>query len=131
MYFHLDHTRITKFFYLSSLLLVFLSWTECPALIIVVINHTKYRFLSTEFIKLEVLNMLCWCFNLVGKRRKGDLSKLSSRNGANIDIGPGNLKMSFSSTSGQLNRMYNSKTGVSNLIVHSTSQKNVNQFLLT
>jgi alpha-mannosidase len=29
-----------------------------------------------------------------------------------IEIGPGNLKLSFSSTSGQLNRIYNSKTGV-------------------
>lgn len=47
-----------------------------------------------------------------GIRRKGDLSHLNSKNGENIDIGPGNLKMSFSSTSGQLKRMYNSKTGV-------------------
>jgi alpha-mannosidase len=30
-----------------------------------------------------------------------------------IEIGPGNLKMSFSSTSGQLIRIYNTKTGVS------------------
>ena len=29
-----------------------------------------------------------------------------------IEIGPGNLKMSFSSTSGQLKRIYNTKTGV-------------------
>ncbi|GAU34202.1 hypothetical protein TSUD_209840 [Trifolium subterraneum] len=45
-------------------------------------------------------------------RRKGDLSHHNSKNGKNIDIGPGNLKMSFSSTSGQLERIYNSKTGV-------------------
>ncbi|CAJ2635805.1 unnamed protein product [Trifolium pratense] len=45
-------------------------------------------------------------------RRKGDLSHHNSKNGENIDIGPGNLKMSFSSTSGKLNRIYNSKTGV-------------------
>ncbi|KAL2333816.1 hypothetical protein Fmac_015029 [Flemingia macrophylla] len=46
-----------------------------------------------------------------GTRRKG-LSYPSSQKDATINIGPGNLKMSFSSTSGQLKRMYNSKIGV-------------------
>lgn len=45
-------------------------------------------------------------------RRKGVMSHLNSKTGGNIDIGPGNLKMSFSSISGQLNRMYNTRTGV-------------------
>ncbi|CAL5197469.1 unnamed protein product [Lathyrus oleraceus] len=45
-------------------------------------------------------------------RRKGDLSHLNNKKGENIEIGPGKLKMSFSSTSGLLERMYNSKTGV-------------------
>lgn len=31
----------------------------------------------------------------------------------NIEIGPGNLKLSFSLASGQLERIYNSRTGVS------------------
>ncbi|KOM32202.1 hypothetical protein LR48_Vigan01g175800 [Vigna angularis] len=41
-----------------------------------------------------------------------NLSNLGSQRGDTIVIGPGNLKMSFSSTSGQLKRMYNSRTGV-------------------
>ncbi|KAK7376119.1 hypothetical protein VNO78_34973 [Psophocarpus tetragonolobus] len=41
-----------------------------------------------------------------------DLSQLNNHKGESINIGSGNLKMSFSSTSGQLQRMYNSKTGV-------------------
>ncbi|XP_027344930.1 alpha-mannosidase isoform X2 [Abrus precatorius] len=45
-----------------------------------------------------------------GTRRK-NLSRFSSMN-ETITIGPGNLKMSFSSTTGQLKRMYNSRTGV-------------------
>lgn len=39
---------------------------------------------------------------------------IRGQKGENIDIGPGNLKLSFSSTSGQLKRMYNSRTRVSN-----------------
>ncbi|RDY14228.1 hypothetical protein CR513_00732 [Mucuna pruriens] len=46
-----------------------------------------------------------------GHRRK-DLSHLSSQKDETINIGPGYLKMSFSSTSGQLKRMFNSRTGV-------------------
>lgn len=34
-----------------------------------------------------------------------------------IEIGPGSLKMSFSSQSGQLTRIVNSKTGVSLFII--------------
>ena len=56
--------------------------------------------------------MLCRCFNLIGTRRK-DLSHPNSQKGDTINVGSGNLKMSFSSTSGQLKRMYDSKTGVS------------------
>ncbi|KAE9614590.1 hypothetical protein Lal_00012122 [Lupinus albus] len=47
-----------------------------------------------------------------GKSRNGSTSHRRAQNGDNIDIGPGNLKLSFSSTSGQLKRMYNSRTGV-------------------
>ncbi|KAL2662490.1 hypothetical protein AAZV13_02G043200 [Glycine max] len=46
-----------------------------------------------------------------GTRRK-DLSHPNSQKGDTINVGSGNLKMSFSSTSGQLKRMYDSKTGV-------------------
>ncbi|KAF3440313.1 hypothetical protein FNV43_RR18597 [Rhamnella rubrinervis] len=46
------------------------------------------------------------------KSRYGFLSVMDSPQNDTIEIGPGNLKMSFSSTSGQLKRIYNSKTGV-------------------
>ncbi|KAH7566262.1 hypothetical protein JRO89_XS08G0126900 [Xanthoceras sorbifolium] len=48
---------------------------------------------------------------LEGKRYR-ILSTIHRKNTETIEIGPGNLKMSFSSTSGQLKRMYNSRTGV-------------------
>lgn len=47
----------------------------------------------------------------IGKRRNG-LSVMDSPQNDTIEIGSGNLKMSFSSMTGQLKRMYNSKTGV-------------------
>ncbi|KAK9948409.1 hypothetical protein M0R45_003985 [Rubus argutus] len=47
-----------------------------------------------------------------GKIRVGLLSSKDSPQNETIEIGPGDLKMSFSSASGQLKRMYNSKTGV-------------------
>ncbi|CAK7334227.1 unnamed protein product [Dovyalis caffra] len=47
----------------------------------------------------------------IGRRRNG-LSVTDSPQNDTIEIGPGNLKMSFSSMTGQLKRMYNSKTGV-------------------
>ncbi|KAL5819121.1 hypothetical protein ACOSQ4_022963 [Xanthoceras sorbifolium] len=46
-----------------------------------------------------------------GKRYR-ILSTIHRKNTETIEIGPGNLKMSFSSTTGQLKRMYNSRTGV-------------------
>lgn len=55
--------------------------------------------------------MLFCCFNLKGSETK-NLSNLGSQRGDTVVIGPGNLKMSFSSASGQLKRMYNSRTGV-------------------
>lgn len=47
----------------------------------------------------------------LGKRRNG-LSVMDSPQNDTIEIGSGNLKMSFSSMTGQLKRMYNTKTGV-------------------
>ncbi|XP_062143908.1 alpha-mannosidase isoform X2 [Alnus glutinosa] len=47
-----------------------------------------------------------------GKSRNGVFSMVDSPQNETIEIGPGNLKMSFSSTSGQLIRIYNTKTGV-------------------
>lgn len=44
--------------------------------------------------------------------RNGFLSTMDTPQNETIEIGPGNLKMSFSSTSGQLKRIYNTKTGV-------------------
>ncbi|KAM1810189.1 hypothetical protein ACFX12_026980 [Malus domestica] len=46
------------------------------------------------------------------KSGNGFLSAMDSPQNETIEIGPGDLKMSFSLASGQLNRMYNSKTGV-------------------
>ncbi|KAB1201796.1 Lysosomal alpha-mannosidase [Morella rubra] len=47
-----------------------------------------------------------------GKSRTGFLSTVDSPQNDTIEIGPGNLKMSFSLTSGQLKRIYNTKTEV-------------------
>ncbi|KAL5754442.1 hypothetical protein ACOSP7_022662 [Xanthoceras sorbifolium] len=46
------------------------------------------------------------------RRRTKNLSMADSPQNETIEIGPGNLKMSFSPTTGQLKRMYNSRTGV-------------------
>ncbi|KAK7250817.1 hypothetical protein RIF29_33527 [Crotalaria pallida] len=47
-----------------------------------------------------------------GKSRNEFSSHRRRERGENIDIGPGNLKLSFSSTSGKLKRMYNSRSEV-------------------
>ncbi|KAK7307474.1 hypothetical protein VNO77_40576 [Canavalia gladiata] len=47
-----------------------------------------------------------------GKSRNEFVSQLSSQQNDIIEIGPGNFKLSFSSESGQLIRMHNSRTGV-------------------
>ncbi|KAM5546803.1 alpha-mannosidase [Rosa sericea] len=47
-----------------------------------------------------------------GKNRNGFFSVMDSPQNETIEIGPGDLKMSFSVASGQLQRMYDSKTGV-------------------
>ncbi|KAH9662683.1 putative alpha-mannosidase [Citrus sinensis] len=46
------------------------------------------------------------------KRRKGFFLAADSPQDKTVEVGPGNLKMSFSRTTGQLKRMYNSRTGV-------------------
>ncbi|KAI4327749.1 hypothetical protein L6164_020175 [Bauhinia variegata] len=48
-----------------------------------------------------------------GRGRNGLLSPISGENNETIEIGSGNLKLSFSSASGQLKRIYNSRSGVS------------------
>ncbi|KAL3838925.1 hypothetical protein ACJIZ3_023516 [Penstemon smallii] len=47
-----------------------------------------------------------------GNRRKAYMSTMDLVKNETVEIGPGNLKLSFSSASGQLNRMFNSKTGI-------------------
>ncbi|KAK3005175.1 hypothetical protein RJ639_016343 [Escallonia herrerae] len=47
-----------------------------------------------------------------GKRRIGYVPVMDLPQNETVEIGPGSLKMSFSSTSGQLQRIFNSKTGV-------------------
>ncbi|XP_057795221.1 probable alpha-mannosidase At5g66150 [Salvia miltiorrhiza] len=46
-----------------------------------------------------------------GRRRKF-MSMMDVAQNETINIGPGNLKLSISTTSGQLTRIFNSKTGV-------------------
>ncbi|XP_058108096.1 uncharacterized protein LOC131251420 isoform X2 [Magnolia sinica] len=55
----------------------------------------------------------------------GHMSVTDTSQNETLDAGPGNLKMSFSSTSGQLKRMTNYRTGVKDLDVEleSTKQK--------
>ncbi|OVA19618.1 Glycoside hydrolase family 38 [Macleaya cordata] len=47
-----------------------------------------------------------------GESRTEYLPKVGTPENETVEVGPGNLKMSFSLTSGQLKRMVNSKTGV-------------------
>ncbi|KAJ9703748.1 hypothetical protein PVL29_005156 [Vitis rotundifolia] len=44
--------------------------------------------------------------------RSGYITVMDSPHNESIEVGPGSLKMSFSSTTGQLERMFDSKTGV-------------------
>lgn len=57
----------------------------------------------------------------VGKNGNRFLSVMDSPQNETIEVGPGDLKMSFSFASGQLKRMYNSKTGVSSFTVSKSS----------
>lgn len=57
-----------------------------------------------------------------GKSSYGFLSVMESSQNDTVEVGPGNLKLSFSSTSGQLKRIYNSKTEVS---IHENMFKSV------
>ncbi|XP_073296505.1 alpha-mannosidase-like isoform X2 [Primulina huaijiensis] len=47
-----------------------------------------------------------------GNRRSGSMSTMALPTNETIEIGPGNLKLSFSAVSGQLKRISNSKTGI-------------------
>ncbi|XP_073018445.1 alpha-mannosidase-like [Primulina eburnea] len=47
-----------------------------------------------------------------GNRRSGSMSTMALPTTETIEIGPGNLKLSFSAVSGQLKRISNSKTGI-------------------
>lgn len=55
------------------------------------------------------------------KRRNGFFLAADSPQDKTVEVGPGNLKMSFSRTTGQLKRMYNSRTGVSCILVDQTT----------
>lgn len=58
-----------------------------------------------------------------GESGNGYISVIESPLNETIEVGPGNLKMSFSVMSGQLQRMFNSKTGVSCL--HISNKKHL------
>ncbi|CAL0331922.1 unnamed protein product [Lupinus luteus] len=62
-----------------------------------------------------------------GRRRKGVHTELNSKKNEIIEIGQGNLKVSFSSESGQLTRMYNSKTGVPLKVIRGSLVDEVHQ----
>ena len=47
-----------------------------------------------------------------GSNRMGYVSTIASPSKDTVEVGPGSLKMTFSSESGQLTRMFNSITGV-------------------
>jgi hypothetical protein len=48
-----------------------------------------------------------------GSNKMGSVSAISSPNNGTVEVGPGPLKMTFSSASGQLTRIFNSISGVS------------------
>lgn len=64
------------------------------------------------------MNML---LNDSGESGNGYISVTESPLNETIEVGPGNLKMSFSVMSGQLQWMFNSKTGVSCLQIPTKS----------
>ncbi|KAH0971088.1 hypothetical protein GBA52_023244 [Prunus armeniaca] len=76
------------------------------------------------FNKMAISNLVVVAYNPLGwnrteivripvrKNGNGFLSVMDSPQNETIEVGPGDLKMSFSFASGQLKRMYNSKTGV-------------------
>lgn len=57
-----------------------------------------------------------FAFNDAGRKR-GLVSEMDVAQNETVEIGPGNLKLTFSTTSGQLTRIFNSKTGVRHLIL--------------
>ncbi|XP_024035848.1 alpha-mannosidase isoform X2 [Citrus clementina] len=61
------------------------------------------------------------------KRRKGFFLAADSPQDKTVEVGPGNLKMSFSRTTGQLKRMYNSRTGVPIKIIRGPLVDEVHQ----
>ena len=65
----------------------------------------------TDFV--NSLYYVCIYFCSTAKSRSGYITVMDSPQNDSIEVGPGSLKMSFSSTTGQLERMFNSKTGVS------------------
>lgn len=48
------------------------------------------------------------------------MSRMDVAQSETVEIGPGNLKLTFSTTSGQLTRISNSKTGVRSPLVYIT-----------
>lgn len=55
------------------------------------------------------------CSN-TGKGKSGYISVMDYAQNDTVEIGPGTLKMSFSTESGQLKRIVNSKTGASHFL---------------
>lgn len=71
-----------------------------------------HRYYNIEA-ELILVNLILYALPYgAGDLRNGFLSTMDTPQNETIEIGPGNIKMSFSSTSGQLKRIYNTKTGV-------------------
>lgn len=58
-----------------------------------------------------------------GSRNNGYISAIGLEKNETVEIGPGNLKLSFSLASGQLTRIFNSKTGVNCLLLENRNNK--------
>ncbi|KAA8547520.1 hypothetical protein F0562_003949 [Nyssa sinensis] len=89
--------------------------TEGKSLVVVAYNPLGWN--RTDIIRIPVndANLVVQdSIGVAGKGicRSGYFSAADYPQNETIEIGPGNLKMSFSLTSGQLKRMFNSKTGV-------------------
>lgn len=74
-------------------------------------SSLKIPCIFLSFFVLILPNILMFLLQKIGRRRTGYLMEIPQNN--TVEIGPGNLKMTFSSNSGQLQRMFNTKTGVS------------------
>lgn len=63
------------------------------------------------------MHQLLFCVHDAGSHNNGYISVMGLQKNETVEIGPGNLKLSFSLASGQLTRIFNSRTGVNSLLL--------------